>query len=399
MPDPQVLYVVTAVVVLALVAWVIAALSRSRDAGTDKSTGIPATAGPATAGGLPMTSKREASGASRPSPPSREAGAKESPPKAAGPQAAAATALAGPAPGKSAPLRSGASKSGGANGSLNLPSDMVEGASASHEVTVEVEEEEEPTGPHALILISAVGRTDPGLKRKHNEDAYVILEKHHLFCIADGMGRHAAGEVASKLCVDAVAEAYNKDAKPAAEPDPTLPKRANMLRSAILLGNERIFQQAHDVEEYAGMGTTVVACYFSPNNQRVYIAHVGDSRCYRVRGGVLQQITKDHTLGAAGIQGKSSSVLSRAVGVEERVEVDITMESPLPGDLYLLCSDGLSRMLTDPEIEQTLKSTRDLEASTSKLIEMANARGGRDNITTIVVRVEDAPRRSSIPPR
>ena len=383
MPDPQVLYVVTAVVVLALVAWVIAALSRSRDAGTDKSTGIPATAGPATAGGLPMASKREAASASR------DVRPKESPPKAAAPAPQTGAAPAGSAPVKSARP----------NGSLNLPTDMAEGASASHEVTVEVEEEEEPTGPHALILISAVGRTDPGLKRKHNEDAYVILEKHHLFCIADGMGRHAAGEVASKLCVDAVAEAYNKDAKPAAEPDPTLPKRANMLRSAILLGNERIFTQAHDVEEYAGMGTTVVACYFSPNNQRVYIAHVGDSRCYRVRGGVLQQITKDHTLGAAGIQGKSSSVLSRAVGVEERVEVDITMESPLPGDLYLLCSDGLSRMLTDPEIEQTLKSTRDLDASTSKLIEMANARGGRDNITIIVVRVEDAPRRSSIPPR
>ena len=383
MPDPQVLYVVTAVVVLALVAWVIAALSRSRDAGTDKSTGIPATAGPATAGGLPMASKREAESASR------DVRAKESPPKAAAPAPQAPAATAGSAPVKSARP----------NGSLNLPTDMAEGASASHEVTVEVEEEEEPTGPHALILISAVGRTDPGLKRKHNEDAYVILEKHHLFCIADGMGRHAAGEVASKLCVDAVAEAYNNAAKPAAEPDPTLPKRANMLRSAILLGNERIFTQAHDVEEYAGMGTTVVACYFSPNNQRVYIAHVGDSRCYRVRGGVLQQITTDHTLGAAGIQGKSSSVLSRAVGVEERVEVDITMESPLPGDLYLLCSDGLSRMLTDPEIEQTLKSTRDLEASTSKLIEMANARGGRDNITIIVVRVEDAPRRSSIPPR
>ena len=331
-----------------------------------------------------MASKREAAGASSAS---RDVRAKESPPKAAAPapQAAAATAAA--------------AKSARPNGSLNLPTDMAEGASANHEVTVEVEEEEEPTGPHALILISAVGRTDPGLKRKHNEDAYVILEKHHLFCIADGMGRHAAGEVASKLCVDAVAEAYNHNAKPAAEPDPTLPKRANMLRSAILLGNERIFTQAHDVEEYAGMGTTVVACYFSPNNQRVYIAHVGDSRCYRVRGGVLQQITKDHTLGAAGIQGKSSSVLSRAVGVEERVEVDITMESPLPGDLYLLCSDGLSRMLTDPEIEQTLKSTRDLDASTAKLIEMANARGGRDNITIIVVRVEDAPRRSSIPPR
>ena len=110
------------------------------------------------------------------------------------------------------------------------------------------------------------------------------------------------------------------------------------------------------------MGTTVVSCYFSPNNQRVYIAHVGDSRCYRYRGTSLTQLTKDHTLGAAGIQGRSSSVLSRAVGVEERVEVDMTMESPLPGDVYLLCSDGLSRMVTDEEIGQTLGEVRDLDA-------------------------------------
>jgi serine/threonine protein phosphatase PrpC len=357
MPDPQVLYVVTAVVVLALVAWVIAVLSRSSE-GHQSKEALPATAG----GGAAQVPSR-----------AEPADGKTIP---AAPPADLKKAATGPGPGL-------------------VPGD----ASVSTEVTVEVEEEEEPTGPHALILVTAVGRTDPGLKRKHNEDAYSILENHHLFVIADGMGRHAAGEIASKLAVDAVAEAFTKGTSPTAEPDGAMPKRANRLRSAILLANERIYQQAHDVDEYAGMGTTVVSCYFSPNNQRVYIAHVGDSRCYRMRGGTLTQITKDHTLGAAGIQGKSSSVLSRAVGVEERVEVDITMESPLPGDIYLLCSDGLSRMLSDEEIQATLNSTRDLEASTAKLIEMANARGGRDNITTIVIRVEDAPRRSSAPPR
>jgi protein phosphatase len=269
----------------------------------------------------------------------------------------------------------------------------------STEVQIDVEEEEEPTGPHALILISAVGRTDPGLKRKHNEDAYSILENHHLFVIADGMGRHAAGEIASKLAVDAVTESFEKGVRASWTPEGSLPKRASLLRNAILLANERIFHEAHEVEEYAGMGTTVVAGYFSPNNQRVYIAHVGDSRCYRYRGTSLTQITKDHTLGAAGIQGRSSSVLSRAVGVEERVEVDLTMESPLPGDVYLLCSDGLSRMVTDEEIGETLGAMKDLDACVAKLIDMANARGGRDNITTILVRVEDAPRTSSKPPR
>ena len=164
------------------------------------------------------------------------------------------------------------------------------------------------------------------------------------------------------------------------------------------MANQRIFEASRSADEYAGMGTTVVSAHFSPNNQRVYIAHVGDSRCYRYRGSAFSQLTKDHTLGAAGIQGKSSNVLSRAVGVEERVEVDLTMESPLPGDMYLLCSDGLSRMVTDEEISATLGAVSDLDACVAKLIDMANARGGRDNITTILVRVEDAPRSTSSGP-
>lgn len=353
MPDPQVLYVVTAVVVVALIAWVIAVLSRSSDEPPTKGGAVPATAGGA--GTLPA---QTASTAPKTIPAAPPADLK----KAAMPSVTSSVAM-------------------------------------SAEVPIEIEEEEESTGPHALILMTAVGRTDPGLKRKHNEDAYTILEKHHCFVIADGMGRHAAGEVASKLAVDAIADAFDNDAKANVDPEPTMSKRANRIRSAILLANERIYQQAHDNDEYAGMGTTVVSCYFSPNNQRVFIAHVGDSRCYRLRGKTLAQLTKDHTLGAAGIQGKSSSVLSRAVGVEERVEVDVLTESPLPGDIYLLCSDGLSRMLSDEEIQATLNASTDLDASTAKLIEMANARGGRDNITTILIRVEDAPRKSSAPPR
>ncbi len=366
MPDPQVLYVVTAVVVLALIAWVVAVLTGTGDAAdASKAGAVPATAG----GSAALPSDSDPSKTIPAAPPDDLADK-----KSARPASAEATSSAG----------TGAATGMGA---------------ASTEVQVDVEEEEEPTGPHALILISAVGRTDPGLKRKHNEDAYSILENHHLFVIADGMGRHAAGEIASKLAVDAVSESFTKGTRASWTPEGTLPKRASLLRNAILLANEKIFHEAHEVEEYAGMGTTVVSCYFSPNNQRVYIAHVGDSRCYRYRGTTLSQLTKDHTLGAAGIQGRSSSVLSRAVGVEERVEVDLSMESPLPGDVYLLCSDGLSRMLTDEEIEQTLAQMKDLDACVAKLIDMANARGGRDNITTILVRVEDAPRTSSKPPR
>jgi len=257
------------------------------------------------------------------------------------------------------------------------------------EVPIDVDEEEEPTGPNALILVTAVGRTDPGLKRKHNEDAYAILEDHHLFVIADGMGRHAAGEVASQLCVDAIRESFHsEDFGPARLPP--LPKRASRLRGSILVGNDRILASARATPAYAGMGTTVVAAYFSPNNQRVYIAHVGDSRCYRLRGDKLTQLTTDHTLGAAGIRGKSAGVLSRALGVEENVEVDVTMESPLHGDIYLLCSDGLSRMVKDEVIQSILEKVKDLDEVNRQLIETANQGGGRDNITAILVRVDDA---------
>ena len=257
------------------------------------------------------------------------------------------------------------------------------------EVPVDIEEEEEPTGPNALILVTAVGRTDPGLKRKHNEDAYAILEDHHLFVIADGMGRHAAGEVASQLCVDAISEAF-RTADFGEPKQPPLPKRASRLRGSILLANDRILTAAQENDAYSGMGTTVVSAYFSPNNQRVYIAHVGDSRCYRLRGGKLTQLTTDHTLGAAGIQGKSAAVLSRAVGIEENVEVDISMESPLPGDIYLLCSDGLSRMVQNEEIQRSLETVKDLDEANKVLIDKANQGGGRDNITAILVRVDDA---------
>jgi protein phosphatase len=344
MPDPHVLYVVTAVVVLGLVAWVVVVLSRpiGEELGAAGLAPHP--------GGKKMTSAPPSSASSPSQPPSGDDKPKLD---------------------SHAEIRD--------DPSINITA----------EVRVDVEEEEEPTGPNALILVTAVGRTDPGLKRKHNEDAYAILEDHHLFVIADGMGRHAAGEIASQLCVDAISEAFKTgDFGPPRLPP--LPKRASRLRASILVGNDRILGAARDNEAYAGMGTTVVSAYFSPNNQRVYIAHVGDSRCYRLRGGKLTQLTMDHTLGAAGIVGKSAAVLSRAVGIEENVEVDVTMESPLPGDIYLLCSDGLSRMVQDEELLATLEKVKDLEEANRVLIDKANQGGGRDNITAILVRVDDA---------
>jgi len=336
MPDPQVLYIVTAVVVLGLVGWVIVVLTRS----DGKTESAPANGAAGKAGG--------------------GIAAKVNLPPRAKPR-------------------------------LHSYSEITDetASSGAPEAKADVEEDDEPTGPHALILVTAVGRTDPGLKRKHNEDAYAILEDHHLFVIADGMGRHAAGEVASRLCVEAISEAF-RTSEFGPPREPPMPRRAAKLRGATLLANERILAAAAENDAYAGMGTTVVSAYFSANNQRVYIAHVGDSRCYRLRGGSLTQLTTDHTLGAAGIQGKTAAFLSRAIGVEPDVEVDVRSEAPVPGDIYLLCSDGLSRMVPAPEIEATLVATRDLEEATKSLTDLANRGGGRDNITVILVRVDDA---------
>jgi serine/threonine protein phosphatase PrpC len=355
MPDPQVLYAITAVVVLGLAAWAITVITRRPDEVTPGVTTLPRNgasgdiAAPTSLARAPLPSPRD-----------------------------------DPAPVDKPSTRP----------TPILPPVLDPGGPEDGEFEVDTDDEEDDqTGPQALILVTAVGKTDPGLKRKHNEDAYVILDDQHVFVIADGMGRHAAGEIASRLAVEAIAEAFNTNNFSKGIIDRNYPRRANQLRAAILLANERILKQATDVDEYHGMGTTVVAASFSQNNQRVFIAHVGDSRCYRVRDAKLKQLTKDHTLGAAGIQGKSSNVLSRAVGIEEHVEVDLTMESPLPGDIYVLCSDGLSRMATDDEILATVTSSRDLDVSSKSLIDLANSRGGRDNITTILVRVDrpDAP--------
>ena len=348
MPDPQVLYVVASVVVLGLVVWVVAVLAMAPNA----------KAAEPVASALPELSEEPGDAQSE---------------KPSLPRSVATAVIA------HKPL-------------------SVRPAMPSHQEiqdgTAKEEEEEDPTGPHALILVTAAGRTDPGLRRTNNEDRYLILPEHHLLVIADGMGRHAGGEVASKLAVEAMQEAFDKDLVSTTPANAALVPRANRLRNAVLVANERVLAHATNHEEHAGMGTTVVAAYFSPNKQKVYIAHVGDSRCYRIRRGELKQLTEDHTLGAAGIKGSTASLLSRAVGVEPNVEVDVTTESPLPGDVYLLCSDGLSRMAKNEEILAAITSTASLEAAVKKLIEIANERGGKDNITAIIAGIEAAPRPS-----
>jgi serine/threonine protein phosphatase PrpC len=239
-----------------------------------------------------------------------------------------------------------------------------------------------------MILVEAVGRTHPGRRRQHNEDAFLELPEKSLYVIADGMGGYAAGEVASQLAVDVIAKAYESDHFEG-ERDRSLPRRGDELVRAIRMANLAILEQARANEEQAGMGTTIVAARFSPNRQKVYISHVGDSRAYRIRKGELKQMTIDHTLGTAGIVGPSAAKLSRAVGIGEEVDVDLLTDSPLPGDLYMLCCDGLNKMLPDEMMREILLREGDIDHAASALIDAANARGGRDNITVILIRVDE----------
>lgn len=292
------------------------------------------------------------------------------------------------------PVRDGDEDEGTTLASDLPPSIRSSGISVSMEIdTISAEleldlEQDAPSGPVPRILVTAVGRTDAGRRRKHNEDAYLVLPAHSLYVIADGMGGYAAGEVASQMAIDVIARAF-ETGDFGGSPIPGLPRRGDELVRAIQTANAAILKQARSNEAQAGMGTTLVAARFSPNRKRVYVAHVGDSRAYRLRRGELKQLTVDHTLGALGIQGPNASKLSRAVGVFDQVDVDLTLDEPERGDYYILCSDGLSKMVPEPRIQEIIVGARDLEAAVRTLIEEANARGGKDNVTVIVVRVDD----------
>jgi serine/threonine protein phosphatase PrpC len=248
---------------------------------------------------------------------------------------------------------------------------------------------EEETGPVARILVSAHGNSDQGRRREHNEDAFVILNGE-LFAIADGMGGYAAGEVASQMAVDTLAACFETGHYGDFDADPKLPKLGDQLVRAIRSANNAIFDEASRDESKRGMGTTIVAALFSPRKQRAFLAHVGDSRIYRYRGGLLEQLTQDHTLSALlGVPGRRGAQLTRALGIGPEVEVDLLVDTPEAGDLYLLCSDGLSKMVPHDELQNMLVTADDLDGDVERLIAEANARGGKDNVSVILVRVAD----------
>jgi len=249
-------------------------------------------------------------------------------------------------------------------------------------------EAEEVTAASARILIHAAGDSDQGRVRKRNEDSMLVMPERSLFAVADGMGGHRGGAVASSLAIDALQDAFDRsafDGRVQASGD--VPRRARELAAAVHMTNECVRSMAFADRELSDMGTTLVAARFSPNKQRLYVGHVGDSRCYRLRQGKLRQLTTDHTMASLGVTGPSANHLYQAIGVSPGLAIDLIVDKPQDDDVYVLCSDGLSKMVSDDDLRNVLMEHEDLESALYTLIEMANDRGGNDNVTVIIVKV------------
>lgn len=253
--------------------------------------------------------------------------------------------------------------------------------------------------------IIAAGLSDVGQQREHNEDSFCILPEYDLFIVADGMGGHRAGDVASKMATHTIASFFQATSKEDAtwpfHFDPHLSVDENRLITGIKVANKRIFEASSRFREVHGMGTTVVGALFSRERGRMYFAHVGDSRAYRVRKGEITQLTRDHSLLNDYLlvmpdmtqeqrDELPKNVITRALGMQDSVVVDLVPEQPQTGDVYLLCSDGLSGMMTDDVIrELVMASEGDVEAAAKALVERANANGGEDNVTVVLLEVTD----------
>ncbi|MFZ5476420.1 MAG: Stp1/IreP family PP2C-type Ser/Thr phosphatase [Myxococcota bacterium] len=255
------------------------------------------------------------------------------------------------------------------------------------------------------MRITSCGITDVGVKRTNNEDNYLINEELNLYIVCDGMGGHAGGEFASAIAVNTVEEVLadletHPDATPPAAEDDDAGTEImrERLRYAIRLAGKRIFEKAAAEPEYRGMGTTCLALLFDTGN--AYVAHVGDSRGYLVREGRIEQLTEDHSLVNEKIRAglltpdqarthKLKNIITRSLGYTEDVEIDIQVRATRRGDRFLLCSDGLSNLVETAEIGEAVRSLTPQEAA-RHLVQLACERGGDDNITAVIARVDES---------
>jgi serine/threonine protein phosphatase PrpC len=250
--------------------------------------------------------------------------------------------------------------------------------------------------------LEIVSQTHPGRVRAHNEDSVSFDAERGLVVLADGMGGYNAGEVASGITVSVLSTEV-KHSLQSMRPEDKIEESGEdvavmLLRENVQKANASIFHAAQSQPQYAGMGTTVVAGLFYDN--QVAVAHVGDSRMYRLRGETLEILTRDHSLLQEQIDSgmitredarlsRNKNLVTRAVGIDEQVEVEIHVHDVEVGDIYLLCSDGLNDMVPDEDIGGTLAALKaNLELAADQLIEMANDNGGRDNVSVILVKVK-----------
>jgi serine/threonine protein phosphatase PrpC len=240
------------------------------------------------------------------------------------------------------------------------------------------------------LRIASAGFTDVGAQRSHNEDAILLDAERGFYVICDGMGGHASGAVASQTAVAAIAEAMRTGT-------PKPPPGEEPLVTAVLYANAQVYARSLSDPQCRGMGTTVVAV--RQEGDSVHLCHVGDSRIYLLRDGILAQLTRDHSLinlyadnpDLAGKLGPAhSNIIVRAVGLHEYVEVDHAPVAMAPGDVYLLCCDGLTDMVPDEGIRQIMTAGDDLPVTGVKLVSAANAAGGADNISVILLKAEQS---------
>ena len=252
--------------------------------------------------------------------------------------------------------------------------------------------------------LRCVGMTDTGKVREHNEDTIAYDPDIGLLVLADGMGGYNAGEVASGIAVrtivNQVRESIEREDLTTVDKESGMSRPAIILRDAICRANKIIYQTARSQPQCEGMGTTVVSALFFDN--KVSIAHVGDSRLYRLRDNQFQQVTMDHSLlqelvdrgfysAEEAQRAANKNYVTRALGVEPTVEVEVQEWAVQKGDFYLLCSDGLSDMVEDDDIHLTISTfSANLDTVAKQLIQLTNDNGGRDNVSVVMAHVVDA---------
>ena len=251
------------------------------------------------------------------------------------------------------------------------------------------------------MRIVSGGQSDVGQQRANNEDSFRIVQALNLFVVSDGMGGEAHGEIASSMAVETVVKTCMGEETAAmtasAETQPGWSDQTKRLFNAAHLANKKIYESAEANPEQQGMGATLTAAWI--NEEKLSVVHVGDSRVYLLRSGLLQQLTSDHSLVAEQVRrgiltaaeaehSELQSVLLRALGTQPEVEVDAEEHILFPGDILLLCTDGLTRMVAEQKIAATLQSESDPNRAAEKLVALANENGGADNVTVVVVHME-----------